>query len=75
MKMRTNLYQHCLEISHACSLPQLDPAEFVKIIEVVEAAEDPATAAKDVCKLVGVMPTPLRMEHVTLAVSGQWQIK
>ena len=74
MQMKQDLYKHCLEIAHATGLTLLDPAKFPEIIEIVEAEDYPKIAAVKICKLVGALSTPRRMEDVELAVTGDYVI-
>lgn len=74
MKMKPDLYPHCLEIAHALGLPNLDPGKFAGIVGIVEAEDYPLIAAEKLCMLAGLMSTPSRMEDVTSAILGEYKI-
>lgn len=74
LRLKDNVYLHCQEIAHSTGLEMVGQDRYMDIWETVENHTYAEQAAFDVCKLLGVVPSPTRLNHVTLAIKGNYQI-
>jgi hypothetical protein len=68
-ELQPDLDDHCQAVAAAAGLPQISQREYPRIAEAL-ANIDSKEAAIAVCKVVGLIPTPIRVAAIEAVIDG-----